>query len=167
LSGLWSLLRVLAKVHDPRARRGIRHRLVTVLALAVVTVLGGATNFREIADQGRDLPQEVLARLGARWDRRRRRHVAPSAATVRRAIIGIDAEHADRLLCGWLREAVGDRPGSEPTGVAIDGKTLRGTGVKLFAAVTHGGRSCSPSGRCPTPRPRPLRPPRCWTRSAT
>ena len=60
------LLAVLARVPDPRRRRGRRYTLVFLLAVAVACVLAGAKNFREIGDQASDLPQEVLARLGGR-----------------------------------------------------------------------------------------------------
>ena len=45
------LLDLLARVPDPRKRRGRRFGLVFVLAVAVVAVLAGAANFREIGDQ--------------------------------------------------------------------------------------------------------------------
>ena len=54
------LLEVLARVPDPRKRRGRRYLLVFVLAVAVACVLAGAKSFREIGDQAADLPQEVL-----------------------------------------------------------------------------------------------------------
>ena len=44
------LVAALAKVPDPRARRGIRYRLVTVLALAVCAVLAGARSYVAIAE---------------------------------------------------------------------------------------------------------------------
>jgi hypothetical protein len=55
---------VLAQVPDPRRRRGKRYTPVFVLAVACT--LAGARNFRETGDHARDLPQEVLARLGGR-----------------------------------------------------------------------------------------------------
>lgn len=136
-SGLVKLLAVLASVPDPRARRGVRYRLAYLLAVAVVTVLGGASNFREIGDQAADLPQEILATLGARHDRRTGRYVAPSEPTLRRAIGAVDAECADRLLCGWVGQLRVGAGTEEPMGIAMDGKTLRGSGIRLFAAVTH------------------------------
>ena len=36
-----TVVAVLAGVADPRARRGVRHRLVTILGLAVCAVLAG------------------------------------------------------------------------------------------------------------------------------
>jgi hypothetical protein len=44
------LLAVLAKVTDPRCRRGVRHQLAVVLALAVCAVLAGARSFTAIAE---------------------------------------------------------------------------------------------------------------------
>jgi DDE_Tnp_1-associated len=43
------LLAVLAKVTDPRHRRGIRHRLAVILGLPVCAVLAGARSFTAIA----------------------------------------------------------------------------------------------------------------------
>jgi hypothetical protein len=60
------LLEVLARVPDPRRRRDRRFGLVFVLAVAVVCMLAGAKNFREIGDQAADLPQDLLAALGGR-----------------------------------------------------------------------------------------------------
>jgi hypothetical protein len=47
---------VLAAVADPWARRGVRHRLAVILALAVCAVLAGARSFTAIAEWAADLP---------------------------------------------------------------------------------------------------------------
>jgi hypothetical protein len=44
------LLAVLSQVPDPRARRGVRHQLTTILGLAVCGVLTGARSFAAIAE---------------------------------------------------------------------------------------------------------------------
>jgi urease gamma subunit len=44
------LLAMLAKVADPRHRRGVRHRLAVILGLAVCAVLAGARSFTAIAE---------------------------------------------------------------------------------------------------------------------
>jgi hypothetical protein len=51
------LLPVLAAVPDPRARRGIRHRLAVILGLAVCAVLAGARSFTAIAEWAADADQ--------------------------------------------------------------------------------------------------------------
>jgi hypothetical protein len=45
-----TVLSVLAAVTDPRARRGGRHRLAVILALAVCAVLAGARSSTAIAE---------------------------------------------------------------------------------------------------------------------
>jgi DDE_Tnp_1-associated len=58
------LLAPLAKVTDPRQRRGIRHRLVVILALAVCAVLAVARSFTAIAGRAADADEKTLARPG-------------------------------------------------------------------------------------------------------
>lgn len=48
---------------DPRDRRGVRHRLVTVLAAGVCAVLAGARSYLAIAERAHDLPASVRVRL--------------------------------------------------------------------------------------------------------
>ena len=58
------LLPVLAKVPDPRARRGLRHRLAVILGLAVCAVLAGARSFTAIAEWAADADEATLDVLG-------------------------------------------------------------------------------------------------------
>ena len=137
------LLVVLARIPDPRARRGRRHRLVSVLAAAVCAVLAGACSYVAIAEWVHDLPISVRVRLGLGRCR-------PSESTIRRILQAVDPDLLDQALCGWLvRHPVATSP---PTAraqapgrraVAVDGKTARGSrtcdapGVHLFAAFDH------------------------------
>ncbi len=52
------LLPVLAAVPNPRARRGVRHRLAVILGLAVCAVLTGARSFTAIAEWAADARAE-------------------------------------------------------------------------------------------------------------
>jgi DDE_Tnp_1-associated/Transposase DDE domain len=136
------LLEVLARVPDPRRRRGRRYTLVFVLAVAVACVLAGAKNFREIGDQAGDLPQEVPARLGGRPHPLLRAIIAPSEKRIRTLLQEIDAARLDELTGAWLRElADAGRLQNLLRAIAVDGKWLRGIGdgqqVKLFAAMLH------------------------------
>ena len=133
---------MLARVPDPRRRRGRRYALVFVLAVAVACALAGAKNFREIGDQAADLPQDVLARLGGRPHPLLRTIIAPSEKRIRTLLQEIDAAALDELIGGWLRGlADAGRLEGLLTAIAIDGKWLRGVGdgqqVKLFAAMLH------------------------------
>ncbi|MGP0024524.1 MAG: ISAs1 family transposase [Streptosporangiaceae bacterium] len=135
------LLEVLVQVPDPRKRRGRRFSMVFVLAVAVVCVLAGAKSFREIGDQAADLPQELLAALGARPHPLRRRITAPSEKRIRTLLQELDAAALDVVTGSWLRAlAVAGRLDGLLTAIVIDGKWLRGVAggqVKLFAAMLH------------------------------
>src|SRR6266542_2067497 len=89
---------------DPRARRGKRHRLAGVLAIAAAAVLGGARSYTAIAEFASELDAATLARLGT-W---RRPYsdcwVPPSEATLRRTLQQVDADALDRLVGDWLAD---------------------------------------------------------------
>ena len=131
---LWHVLSVAA---DPRAARGIRHPLSTVLTLAVAAVAAGARSLTGISAWAADLPVVHRSRFGVG-------RAVPSAATFARVLAGVDADVLDAVLCAWLGARTGPRGGLAP--LAVDGKTARGarrgdgSRVHLFAAVTHDGR---------------------------
>jgi len=101
--GRLSLLKALEQITDPRARRGIRHSIASTLAMVVAAGLSGAgRSFRSVGDFTADLPQDALARLGARFHPVQRCYIAPNEATIRRHVQMIDADEADApLAAGW------------------------------------------------------------------
>ncbi|WP_405808843.1 transposase family protein [Streptomyces sp. NBC_01520] len=54
----------LASLPDPRARRGRRHSLASVLLTAACAVLAGARSYIAIGQWARHAPQDTLSRLG-------------------------------------------------------------------------------------------------------
>lgn len=138
----------LSRVPDPRARRGVRHSVGSLLALAAAAVLAGARSFAAIGEWIADVPQQVLAVLGARFDAGQARYLAPEESTVRRLTQQVDGDLLDAAISDWLIhhtagrcEAAGQ---TAPRAVAVDGKSLRGTftraggaGVHLLAAISH------------------------------
>jgi hypothetical protein len=151
------LLELLGQVPDPRRRRGIRHPLPGVLAVAAAAVLAGSRSVLAIAEWAAEAPQPVLAALGARRDARTGRWRAPSEDTFRRLLAAVDAEAVDRAIGTFLAERTGTRqPERRATqrraentrekataAIAVDGKTLRGAihadgrAAHLLAAMTH------------------------------
>src|SRR5580658_10247549 len=113
------LLAVLARVADPRHRRGVRHRLVVVLGLAVCAVLAGARSFTAIAEWAADADRQTLAGLGVTG-------AVPSESTFRRRLQRLDADAFDELAGRWAAQRAAPGPGGRRV-IAVDGKTLRGS----------------------------------------
>jgi hypothetical protein len=130
------LLDHLAQLTDPRHRRGRRHTLATVLAVAVAAVLTGARSLAAIGEWASDAPGQVLAALGVRRDLTGAFR-PPGEATVRRVLARIDADALDRAIGAWLASQQPPPPPPPPPpatpppprpcrrAVAVDGKTLR------------------------------------------
>ena len=114
------LLGVLARVADPRHRRGVRHRLAVILGLAVCAVLAGARSFTAIAEWAADAGQDTLTALGIRG-------AVPSESTFRRVLQRLDADAFDHLAGAWAPRCTTPGPGARRV-IAVDGKTLRGSG---------------------------------------
>ena len=69
------LTEYLAKIKDPRKPRGVRHSQVTVLAVAICAFLSGAKSFIGIGEWAANLSQELLKRLGCRYNDRLKKYV--------------------------------------------------------------------------------------------
>jgi predicted transposase YbfD/YdcC len=135
------------QVTDPRDARGVRHSLAAMLAMAAVAVAAGARSIAAIWEWAADAPQGVLAALGARWDPRRARYVAPSEPALRRVLGLVDGDQLDAVVSAWVLDHCEPAVPTVDSGfaaVALDGKSLRGTfaraggaGVHLMAGITH------------------------------
>jgi hypothetical protein len=106
------LLAMLAKVADPRCRRGVRYRLAVILGLAVCAVLAGARSFTAIAEWAADADQDTWHGLGVT-------RAVPSESTFRRTLQRLDADAFDDLAGQWAAQrtapgpAAGDRGGRQ------------------------------------------------------
>jgi predicted transposase YbfD/YdcC len=113
----------------------VRHRLAVILGLAVCAVLAGARSFTAIAEWAADADEQTLARLGVS-------RAVPSESTFRRTLQRLDADAFDDLAGQWAAQRTAPGPGGRRV-VAVDGKTLRGSGHgqqnsrHLLAAYDH------------------------------
>lgn len=132
------LLDMLAEVPEPRKEKGCRHPLKTMLGALVVGLLCGHKGYTNIAMWLRRQPAVAKA-LGFT------RRETPCVATFHNLLKALDVVELEQTLTHWVMEAYQrypffDRP---LTGVAIDGKSLRGTHTQesrrlhLLAAVSH------------------------------
>jgi predicted transposase YbfD/YdcC len=129
------LLDLLAQVPDPRKRKGRRHPLAGLLAVAVTAVIAGSRSFAAIGQWAADAGPDVLAALGAARG-------PAEESTFRRAFALVSADALDRVLGAWLWTRAA-HAGSRLV-IAVDGKAVRGAKGKdgkaphLVAALAHG-----------------------------
>ena len=111
------LLEAIRQVPDPRQRRGVRHAIAGVLAVALAATLAGARSFVAIAEWAADAAPEALAQLGITG-------AIPSESTIRRCLQRLAPDDLDARIGAWmwLRTSVID--GRRV--ISFDGKTLRG-----------------------------------------
>jgi hypothetical protein len=150
-----SLTAALAAVPDARRRRGRRHELTGVLAIAACACLTGARSYVAISEWAAAQGHAVLRCLDEQPCRRQ----LPCEATLRRCLQTTDSAALGVAVAGWAVgrltaqqaraaganvELVPADPGRRV--IAIDGKTLRGsapraTPEQVASAAQGGGRT--------------------------
>jgi DDE_Tnp_1-associated len=115
------LLAALADLPDPRARRGVRHRLTVVVTAAVCAVVAGYRSYTAIAEWVADIPAATALTLGIAPDRR------PSEAMIRRLLQALDPDLLTTAVTGWLATRTTATAPTRRRAIAVDGKTLRGS----------------------------------------
>jgi len=135
LDGQGGLFEILCGFPDTRKRRGVRHKVQSILATAICAVLAGARSFASMAEWAAEQSKETLKRLGSKYGK------PPSERTYRRVLGKIDVEELDCRTGIWMAEQQRLVVG---TGLALDGKTVRGSGdgdkaaLHLLSAIVHG-----------------------------
>jgi predicted transposase YbfD/YdcC len=138
LSVASSLLNRLRQVPDPRRLRGLRHPLLTILVLtACATLVVGNDSVTAIRQWAAGTPQDVLHRIGARYNPLRGRYTVASERTFRRVLTGLDGDALDTATCGYAADVVrGDAP--VPVIAACDDEPAeREQRRAALRAVTH------------------------------
>jgi predicted transposase YbfD/YdcC len=133
------LIEVLAEIPDVRSRRGKRHPLPAMLAMACCAMLCGYRSYSAIAEWGRNYGTGIAQALGFT-------HNTPCAATLHTIFRQVDRDDLEERLGTWAESVVVSTPAASSAGevaVALDGKTLRGSkkqgapGVHLLSALSH------------------------------
>ena len=107
--------RYFSSLPDPRERRGRRHRLDELVAIAILGVICATDNWAEVAQ---------FARAKRKWLKTflELPHGIPSHDTFGRVFAAIEPEAFERCFSGWIQALAKGRRGQL---IAIDGKTLR------------------------------------------
>src|SRR6266705_562478 len=132
------LAEFLAEVPDPRQKQGQRHPLLPLLLQACLAMLCRCDSQLAIAEWGRDQGAELAARLG--FTRQR----TPCVATFHRVFRRLEVARFEQAVARWVEQVSRALDlGTSLSGLAIDGKTLRGSGtpevpaVQLLSAFSH------------------------------
>lgn len=135
------LIEVLAEIPDFRHPQGKRHALLAILALVCVAMLCGYRSYSAIAEWGRNHGRKLIEALGFTHQK------TPCAATLHTVLGGLDRQMLETQLGGWAEGVLSATSAGEvqtkAEGIAIDGKTLRGSrtqgapGSHLLSALSH------------------------------
>ncbi|MCK2214777.1 ISAs1 family transposase [Actinomadura sp. ATCC 31491] len=140
-----TLAELLDAIPDPRSRRGRRYRLGPLLAISLLAVLGGATSLTKIARFITGYDPDLRARAGLPGT------VRLAASTLGRLLARLDGDAFDTATCTYLATLADCGPPTTDiqlpartalSGLAVDGKTLRGSRtpdgvIHLLAATRH------------------------------
>jgi len=112
------LLDFVVGIHDPRVTGRTDHDLVDILVLALCAVMAGAEGWDDIEDWG--IENEVMLRryLGLR-------NGVPGHDTIRRVFEVLEPKEVETRFADWISHVC---PALEGRVIAIDGKSVRGSG---------------------------------------
>jgi hypothetical protein len=139
LSVASSLLDRLRQVPDPRRLRGLRHPLLVILVLtACATLVAGNDSVTANRQWAARTPQDVLHRIGARYNPLLGRYTVPSERTFHRVLTALDGDALDTVTCGYAADVVrGDAPLPVVVAAADDEPAEREQRRAVLRAVTH------------------------------
>lgn len=131
------LAEVFAELSDPRQRQGKWHEMGATLTMIFLAMLSGEQGIRGVAEW----IHEQRWRLGRQFKLKNSR--VPSYGTIRRLLAAVQVSDLERCLGKWADEIEQAWTGEDWPGIAIDGKTLRGSGeaehpaLHLLSAFSH------------------------------
>jgi predicted transposase YbfD/YdcC len=120
-------LKYFSELRDPRVERTREHLLGEILLLTIAAVLSGASSWNEIegyAHAKREWLQSFLTLPGG----------IPSHDTFNRVFALLDPAELEKSFLSWVRSIAQLTAGEV---VAIDGKSLRGSGAGGKKAIVH------------------------------
>lgn len=106
-----------AELDDPRGSQGIEHPFLSIVMIAILAVIGGATGWEDIETYA-ESHEDWLSTLF--W----LPNGVPHADTYRRLFERIAPEALERCFLGWVKQIV---EGSGAQVIPIDGKTIKGS----------------------------------------
>jgi predicted transposase YbfD/YdcC len=106
-----------AELADPRGRQGVEHPFLSIVMIAILATIGGATGWEDIETYA-ESHQNWLSTLFSLPNG------IPHADTYRRLFERLNPEALERCFLGWVKQIVA---GSGAQVIPIDGKTINGS----------------------------------------
>jgi len=137
LGSLWQSFH--DQLTDPRARRGKRHQLATILTIAAAATVVSERGPKGFAKFAAALSQPQRRHLRCAPHKKTGQLIVPSEPTFRRAFKRLDRAQFHDLLAKWMAE----HDPEKLTALAVDGKTVKcsrqsdGRPVHLMSAIAH------------------------------
>jgi len=120
-------LQYFAELKDPRVERNREHLLEEILLIAIAAVLSGAESWNDMEEYGKaknDWLRTFLQLPGG----------IPSHDTFNRVFAALDSEELEKGFVAWVSSIARLTAGEV---VAIDGKSLRGSGTGTGKPIVH------------------------------
>ncbi|NDJ76892.1 MAG: ISAs1 family transposase [Chloroflexi bacterium] len=124
-----ALAEVFSRLTDWRDRQGKRYELGWILTLAFLAILSGENSVRGIAGWVKEQRWTLSKRFGLKGGR------VPGYETIRTTLRDVDVGELERRLQAWGQAVVAAYGLEAWSGMALDGKTLRGSRTDEQAAV--------------------------------
>jgi predicted transposase YbfD/YdcC len=125
ITTLWYFLH---SIPDPRRAQGRRHSLPVILVLALLALCSGHTSYQAMEEWAKNYQELLRKELPFLANH------TPDAATFHRVFTKLNVGIFEEILGNWLQRII---PQEKGEGIALDGKTISGTGIHIVAAFTH------------------------------
>lgn len=122
---LWYMLH---EIPDPRRAQGRRHDLPIVLTLAILALCCGSTSYLAMKEWCENYQEELGKHAPFLAG-----HM-PNEATFHRVFSRLNENTLEEVLGAWIQTVI---PLETGEGIALDGKTIHGTGIHIVAAFAH------------------------------
>ena len=110
-------LSTFSELSDPRGRKGVEHPFLSIVMIAILATIGGATGWEDIETYGESHEQWLSSFLALP-------HGIPHADTYRRVFERIDPGALEQCFQKWVAQIV-STAGAQV--IPIDGKTVKGS----------------------------------------
>jgi predicted transposase YbfD/YdcC len=128
---LWDFL---GAIPDPRASSGRRFPLQSILGIVIAGTMAGRNSIRSIARWAKSLKEEELKMIGIN------RKTAPTQTTIHEVLVRLDEKEIENAFSAWTKTFIDEK---ELLQIAIDGKTLKGSGTSEYPALHLLSAYCS------------------------